>query len=115
MMKTMPLNLKTASALCAALAALSLTPFRAAATQPPVERTIEGVVQTVNSGSQLMTIQTHGKGSKVHTIAWKSRTHFQDATGHHVSNDILKTGTTVKVTYRSLLAGTSQAREISVR
>ncbi len=114
-MKTRPWNLKTAAALCAAVTALSLTPLQSAATQQPVERTIEGVLQSAHPGTQLITVQTRGKGGKVHTIAWKGRTHFQDATGHHASSDILKAAATVTVTYRCVIAGASQARAISVR
>lgn len=114
-MKLTSLKLNAVLTAIIAMAALVLSSSNATAVQRPVERTIQGVVESVNEKSQLISVKTSGKASKRMVIAWRGQTHFQDAAGRHATSDILKPGMTVKVKYRSVLAGASQASEIYAR
>lgn len=114
-MKLTSLKLNAVVTAVAAVAALVLSSSNATAVQRPVERTIQGVVESVNAKSQLISLKTEGKAAKRMVIAWKGQTHFQDAAGKHATSDILKPGMTVMVKYRSVLAGASQASSIDAR
>ena len=80
--------------------------------QRPVERKIQGVVESVDAKFQMISLKTQGKASKKVAIAWKSHTHLHDAAGKNASSDILKAGMTVMMKYRSHIAGATRASEM---
>ncbi len=102
-----------------ALAALLLIaiPGRSVAAQRPVERTVQGVVESVDTKSQLMTLKlAHPTSSNTTmTVGWRSRTAFEAANGDRTKAESLKPGMTIEVRYRSLIAGANQASRITLK
>ena len=98
-------------ALCA-----GLLPGRCSAGQRPVERSVQGVVESVDAKANLLTLKlAHPTSSaKTMTVAWRSRTEFQAASGEHAKADMVKPGMSIEVRYRSLLLGANQATHITL-